>query len=125
MLKRRFGGALVALTMTVAAAAVAAPASAAVPFDFVPGSTTFTQSGPGSSVGGGHPDIKMTFRLQTDPMIGMGRAAQAPRTAVMDLPPGLVGDPQAADVCPLDDVLAGEQFSGAGRCPRRAAVGHA
>jgi len=111
------------------AMAAATPAAAAVPFDFLPGSATFTQSGPGAAVGGGHPNVKIAFRLQTDPTIGPapGRAAQAPKTAVADLPPGLVGDPKAASaVCPLDDVVAADvtlPVSGAGRCPRGAAVG--
>lgn len=108
----------------MAVMAAANPASAAVPFDFEPNGVEFTQSGSGVGVAGGHPDLRIGFRLQKDPDIGFaGRAPQAPKTATVELPQGLVGDPQVATVCPLDDVLATEQNAGIGRCPRTAAVG--
>lgn len=110
------------------ALAVAGPASADVPFDFEPGSVSFSQSGTGANVAGGHPDMRIAFRLQKDLSIGTGgRAAQAPRTSTVELPPGMVGDPHAASAtCPLEDVTAADQLStegAAGRCPRAAAVG--
>ncbi len=114
--------ATVAVPLTAMAAA--APAAADVPYEFVPDSTTFTQSGPGAGVAGGHPDVSIGFKLQTDPSVGTGRSAQATKTATVDLPPGLVGDPMAATAtCPLDDVVANEIAETAGRCPAAAAVG--
>jgi hypothetical protein len=119
-------GALVALTVALTAAlAAAVPASAQVPFEFVPGAQTFVQSGPGANVAGGHPDMTIDFKLVTDPTIGAGRVPQAPRTVVTDLPPGLVGDPKALDICPIDDVIGNEKVESAGRCPRRSAIGTA
>ena len=115
--------ALAALTATLGLVAAVAPASAAVPFAFEPGAQSFTESGPGANIAGGHPDVSLDFRIVTDPTIGNGRAAQAAKTVVTDLPVGLLGDPKAADICPIDDVVAGERPDGAGRCPRRSAVG--
>lgn len=112
----------VAITM-LALAMTAGAASAAVPYEFVPGAQTFTESGPGANVAGGHPDVSLSFRMQTDPTIGSGRAAQAPRTATVTLPPGMVGDPGAAVTCPLEDAVANEIAKTTGRCPRGAAVG--
>lgn len=129
--KGRFGmigkgrSALVASMAALAVAFAAGPASADVPFEFVPGGQTFTQSGPGANVAGGHPDMTIEFKLVTDPAVGVGRVPQAPRTVTTDLPPGLVGDPKAADVCPIDDAIANEKAEGAGRCPRRSAIGTA
>lgn len=123
MLRIKRGSAALALTTTVLAA-LAAQASADVPYEFVPGSTTFTQSGPQANVAGGHPDVSIAFRLQTDPAIGTGRSAQTTKKATLTLPPGLIGDPQAAtETCALDDVVANEVAATAGRCPRTAAVG--
>lgn len=103
---------------------VASSASADVLFEFVPGSTTFTQSGSDAGIAGGHPDLSLSFRLPVDPAIGVaGRAAQAPRIAGVTLPAGLIGDPTATKTCPLDDVVAMEKAAGAGRCDREAAVG--
>lgn len=114
--------AAVAITM-LALATTAAVASAAVPYEFVPGAQTFTESGPGANLAGGHPDVSLSFRMQTDPTIGSGRAAQAPRTATVILPPGMVGDPGAAVICSLEDATANEIAKTSGRCPRGAAVG--
>jgi hypothetical protein len=118
--RRMAATAIVPLVATMAVGS----ASAAVPFDFEPGSVEFTQSGAGANVAGGHPDLRIGFRLQKDMSIGFsGRVPQAPRRATVDLPPGLVGDPQVADICPLDDAVSTEQAVGIGRCPRTAAVG--
>lgn len=108
---------------TLALATTTGAASAAVPYEFVPGAETFTESGPGANLAGGHPDVSLSFKMQTDPTIGGGRAAQAPRTATVTLPPGMVGDPAAAVTCPLEDAIANEVAETAGRCPRGAAVG--
>lgn len=105
----------------VAGMTAATAADAAAPFEFVPGGQTFTLS---SSVGGGHPDLTVAFKLETDPPGGAGRAAQAVRSATVDLPAGLVGDPRAASTtCPMEDVVANEYDQTAGRCPHGAAVG--
>jgi hypothetical protein len=116
------GLAAAAITMVALAMSTGA-ASAAVPYEFVPGAETFTESGPGAGVAGGHPDVTLNFRMQTDPTIGSGRAPQAPRTATFTLPPGMVGDPGAAVTCPLEDAVANEIAKTAGLCPRGAAVG--
>lgn len=105
-------------------AGAAGSAGAAVPFEFLPGEQTFTQAGPEANVAGGHPDLKIAFELRSDPPGGSGMAAQAVRSATVDLPPGLVGDPRAASaICPMEDVVANEQAETAGRCPHGAAVG--
>jgi hypothetical protein len=117
---RRF--AALAITM-LALVTTAAVASAAVPYEFVPGAQTFTESGKGANLAGGHPDVSLSFKLQTDPTIGTGRAAQAPRTSTVILPEGLVGDTGATVTCPLEDAVANEVAKTTGRCPRGAAVG--
>lgn len=126
MVKMTLGRRVVAtvIASVAASAAIGAPTQAAVPFDLLPDSVEFVQSGPGAGINGGHPDLKIGFRMQSDPAIGQGRPAQATRNVAVDLPPGLVGDPRAAGaVCPLEDAVAGENRDGAGRCPRGAAVG--
>jgi hypothetical protein len=46
----------------------------------------------------------------------------AVKTTAVDLPPGLLGNPQAVPLCALSD-FPGEFFGGPGRCPIKAQIG--
>lgn len=126
---KRAGRSIVGLVTSVLAILVlAGAAEAATPaeFAFVPESLEFSQSGPHAGVNGGHPDLTIAFSMDTDPTKGTGRAAQAPRKTVVELPEGLVGDPQAATAtCALEDVTATQHSVSPlpGKCPRESAVG--
>ena len=114
--------------MTLAAMAFAmvvgvSGASAAVDYAFTPGTQTFVPSGPAAHTAGGHPDVTVEFKLETDPAIGTGRAAAVTRDSGIVLPVGMLGDPSSLDICSIDDVVANEVSATAGRCPRRSAAG--
>ena len=112
----------------VAMGATSAVADADVPFEFLPDSVTFTQSGAGADVNGGHPDTTIGFTLDSpNPAAAVSatnRPPQAPRTATVTLPAGLIGDPTAVGAtCPMDAVVLAEKKEALGVCPRAAAAG--
>ncbi|NLT07684.1 MAG: hypothetical protein GXY03_15450, partial [Solirubrobacterales bacterium] len=118
----RLRSVLVAAIAALAAAFATAPvAHGEVPFEFEPGAQALSQAGPGANLAGAHPDVTLTFRVRQDPVSGL--PGQAPNSAAVELPAGMVGDLRALDVCAVDDVIAAEKPAGAGRCPRRAAAG--
>ena len=104
----------------VTALAGAAAAHADEPFGFVDGSVSVSTS---TSQAGAHPDLNVRFAvtsvLDTHPLIPgfeMQRPLETPRDVVVDLPPGLVGDPSAVPRC------TAAQFARGG-CPPESQVG--
>jgi hypothetical protein len=85
-------------------------------YDFVNEPYTFTQAG-------GHPWALTTAIEFTSEELNASKAngaslipTQDPKDIVVDLPPGLLGDPMAAERCPLATALGGE-------CPASSQVG--
>lgn len=101
-------GALAALCLALTAALACSAAAEAEEFGVVPGSFQVTQS---TTQAGAHPDVTIRFeytsRLEMHPLLDpndpstqpMPRPLETPRNIAVDLPPGLIGDPSAADRC--------------------------
>ena len=75
----------------------------------------------------GHPSsLTTSFDVNSVVNLAYGSAGEATRSVqdvkdvVVDLPPGFVGDPQAAQQCPLHDLVTGATSSG---CPAASQVG--
>ena len=104
---------LTGLLMAIALLAVTAPAQAR--FGPQPGSFALSTSSPKA---GGHGDVVTTYTVnQTGPATPDGTT----KSLVVDLPPGLVGNPRAVPTCDIARVRA---FPPDG-CPMNTAVGYA
>lgn len=97
---------LTALCAAVALAlACAASAQAADEFGLVPGSFAASTS---STQAAAHPDVNVRFAINSRPAVQpatgnvMDEPAETAKTIVVDLPPGIVGDPQATPRCALE-----------------------
>lgn len=106
-----WAGALIALA---ALALAVAPAQAADEFGIEPGSFTATVS---TDQAGGHPDSIVSFRLRVKddgftPVDGM-------KDLVVDLPPGIVGNPQSMPKCTPGEI----DTRNGGLCPLATQVG--
>lgn len=101
-------------------------ASADTAYDLRPGAQSIVRQGAAANLAGGRTDIEISFGLIGEDRNGFADApVQGTRLAVVDLPPGLVGDPTSLATCSMDDVLANENVLYAGKCPRESAVGWA
>jgi hypothetical protein len=78
---------------------------ASADFGFVPGSFT---AGSASSQAGAHADISTTFAFNSHPDPSFGGTKNAsddnPKTIVVNIPPGVAGNPQAYPKCSYDDL---------------------
>jgi hypothetical protein len=117
------GRALLMLVMiTVAALLVAGQAHAE--FGLVPGSFeagAHNEDGSDYTQAGGHPYSAATsfeFNSTTVPQFGISPDGRGPHDLTVDLPPGFLGNPQAAEECPI--ALLGGLFSS---CPSSSRVG--
>jgi hypothetical protein len=81
----------------------------------------FDNNGEPSTQAGGHPYVLTTNLYFTSENQATDRASEEVKDIVVDLPPGLVGSPQAAPKCPLYALLQGG--SGATSCPLDSRVG--
>ncbi len=118
-LTRTIGGAAVGVGI---AAALAAPASAAIDLSRFDASITGADGGVVRQAGA-HADINVGFRVpihdEGDPVSG---PIEQPHRVRVDLPPGIVGDPRAIERCPSSGLKAG--FNGLGAiCPVGSQVG--
>jgi hypothetical protein len=59
---------------------------------------------------GGHPDVRTRFTLGTKVVGGVERTDGSLRDAIVELPPGLAGDPTGSAVCENDDFLTDEVY---------------
>ncbi len=93
------------LLALAAACALLVPASARADFGLVPGSVTVTARNANSTVAtqaGSHPaNLTVHFELKTDES-GKSEGGQM-RNALIDLPQGLIGNPQAIPTCSRQD----------------------
>ncbi|MDW5594609.1 hypothetical protein VSS74_09690 [Conexibacter stalactiti] len=112
---------LATLCLVLATALIgAAAAHAAEPFGFVDGSVGVSTS---TTQAGGHPDLNVRFALTSvmarHPIIDaleMPRPLETARDVVVDLPPGIVGNPGAIPRCAAADFFASS-------CPPESQVG--
>jgi hypothetical protein len=119
--RRPFARALATLCLVLATGlAGTAAAQAADPFGFVDGSVGVSTS---TTQAGGHPDLNVRFALTSvmarHPIISffeMPRPLETARDIVVDLPPGIVGDPGAIPRCAAADFFAST-------CPPESQVG--
>lgn len=91
-----------AFALLLALGAAPGAAQAADGFGVVPGS--FAAS-PSTTQAGAHPDVNVRFALNSSPAIHprsgalLDEPAETAKTVVVDLPPGIVGDPAATPRC--------------------------
>jgi hypothetical protein len=117
---KRFG--ILVMLMVAAKAILLAPACADVS-DFSLASVSASLS---TFQAGAHPDFETNFEVTTEPesnpnAFGLKRPYAAARDVVVDLPPGLIGNPNAVPQCTLAQL---ETFSQpAGGCPNVSQVG--
>jgi hypothetical protein len=102
-LRHAFPLACAALALTFALAlAGASSAQAADGFGVVPRSFAAT---PSTTQAGAHPDVNVRFALNSSPAIHprsgalLDEPAETAKTVIVDLPPGIVGDPTATPRC--------------------------
>ena len=100
-LARALAALAVALVATLAAAG-AARAEEAPAFGFRAGSVSLSTS---TAQAGAHPDLNVRFEIENRPAVHpvlgseLPKPIETPRNVVVDLPPGLIGDPSATPRC--------------------------
>jgi hypothetical protein len=127
-LSTRLGAALAAVAV---AAGVSVPVASALKIDTVSGSYTDAAGNPERQAGS-HPDVTVSFRVETDkstPVIDwlgedIYQVAEVFHRVKVDMPVGLVGNPQAAEACPVAK-LTGLVQGNAANCPASSQVGTA
>ena len=109
------------IALVVLACSLLAPAAAHADFGLVPGSlrvTALNKDGSPDLQAGSHPyEFLVHFDLKTDES-GLTQGG-AMRDAIVDLPPGLIGNPQAIPRCPTKDLEPREP-----RCPGETQIGY-
>src|SRR5262249_21684340 len=115
---------LAALTLpalaALAAAALWAPSAGADLSDFGLDSSSASVS---TTQAGAHPDLTVAFTLKLD---GNGDPFAQAKQVKIDLPPGLIGNPQAYPKCPMVEfgsIFTPDGNSGGGQCPVDSQVG--
>jgi hypothetical protein len=113
--------ALAALIATVAMLALAAPASATLGLTNWDGETLL-ENGEAATQAGSHPAIgSTTFSLTTTiTPAEQELPTEALKDAIAELPPGLLGNPQAVARCPIVDLLPESNIDS---CPSESQVG--
>ncbi|MFA4929490.1 MAG: hypothetical protein WC558_13310, partial [Patulibacter sp.] len=115
------------LTLGVAAAlfAGAAPNASAIEYESLGASFT-DANGQALRQAGAHGDVRVKFEVPArDPDAVFGEGSfpiEQPHRLVLDLPPGLVGNPTSTDTCPASQLKAGSNGTVA-LCPAGAQVG--
>lgn len=103
------------------AASVATPASAdPIQFDSFSGALSDSTGQPVRQAGS-HPDVQVSFRV---PQLTPGVLVDEPHRMIVDVPPGLVGNPRAAETCSELAMTAGPGGKAA-YCPVESQVGTA
>lgn len=110
---------LTILLAGLALAATLAPGAVADPSEY--GIKTFTASQT-TSQAGAHPDLSLDFELQTE---AGGQLPATTRDIAIELPPGLLGNPNAVPKCTAAQLMTTdvEDKSNASGCPQAAQVG--
>ncbi len=121
-LRRRVARFAATFGALVAVAAIAAPLASALSFETLEVSTN-TSSGAPLRQAGGHPDVRTQFRVpQINPSNPQTGPVEQPHRFLMELPPGLVGNPTAVASCPESGLTAGNAGASA-ICPVGSQIG--
>ncbi len=121
-LRRRVARFAATLGALVAVAAIAAPLASALSFETLEVSTSDSSGAPLRQAGG-HPDIRTEFRVpQIDPSNPQTGPVEQPHRFLMELPPGLVGNPTAVASCAESGLTAGNAGASA-ICPIGSQIG--
>ncbi len=110
---------LTILLAGLALSAALAPGAAADPSEYAIRTFTASQT---TSQAGAHPDLSLDFELETE---AGGQLPAATRDIAIDLPPGLLGNPNAVPKCSAAQLMTTdvEDKSNATGCPQAAQVG--
>jgi hypothetical protein len=126
-MKRAFAkrSALILVLATMAAALMATPAGAAIEFDSL--GSSLTTAGLPETRAGSHPDEYVTeFSVNTTPTPPGTEPSLIPvgelKDTVVDLPPGLIGNPTVAPTCPYA-VYFSSPDGVAKECPKSSVIG--
>ncbi|HYH53800.1 MAG TPA: hypothetical protein VD761_06690 [Solirubrobacterales bacterium] len=113
-----------ALTALALAVGISAPAASAIEFTQV-GAALDDIDGNPERQAGSHPDVRVRFDVpQIDPDNVDSAPVEAPHRFLIDLPPGLIGNPGAAELCPATALKGANQGNGAA-CPIASQIGFA
>jgi hypothetical protein len=111
--------AAIAISLAVVATMLAFSSAARAEFGVVPNSFEATVS---SLQAGAHPDATTTFAFKTKSVGGIETTDGSAKDIVVDLPPGLIGNPQAVAQCNISQLtFDGILFHGG--CPRDTMIG--
>jgi hypothetical protein len=123
-------------TAALAALALASPASAAeAPCELTPRTACFgletLDAALSTSQAGAHPDLTFGFGIEQDPeskpnVFGLRNSYAATRNVRIELPPGLIGDPNVLGLpqqCSVQGILTALASAGEGGCPNGSQVG--
>jgi hypothetical protein len=103
---------------------ISAPAASAIEFTQV-GAALDDIDGNPQRQAGSHPDVRVRFDVpQIDPENVDSAPVEAPHRFLIDLPPGLIGNPGAAELCPATALKGANQGNGAA-CPIASQIGFA
>lgn len=106
-LRRRAARFAASLAVLIAVAAVAAPLASALSFETLELSTNDSSGAPVRQAGS-HPDVRTQFTVpQIDPSDPETGPVEQPHQFLIELPPGLVGNPTAVPSCPVSGLNAG------------------
>lgn len=106
-------GCALAATLLLPSVAAAAPLPTMVLESF-----TAATTGPDATLAGGHPDVEFAYVLKRDPE-NTEQASGEVKDTVVELPPGLVGNPTAVSACPERIVV----LESGNRCPPDSQIG--
>jgi hypothetical protein len=105
-LRRRLIRLAVSMAAMVAMAAISAPLASALSFETLELSTNDTSGAPVRQAGS-HPDVRTEFTVpQIDPSDPETGPVEQPHQFLIELPPGLVGNPTAVPSCPESGLKA-------------------
>jgi hypothetical protein len=111
-----------ALTALALAVGISAPAASAVEFSILGASFDDIDGNPQRQAGS-HPDVTVRFDVpQVNPEDVESHPIEAPHRFLIDLPPGLLANPFAAERCP-ETALKGGNSGNAAACPVDSQIG--
>lgn len=121
-LRKRAAKAALALTTLGAIVGVSAPAASALAFDYV-GAAYTDVNGAAARQAGSHPDVRVKFRVQTwNPSDTESHPVEQPHRFKIDLPVGLLANPQGIPTCPISGLKLASSGNGA-ICPTESQIG--
>ncbi len=121
-LRRKTARIAFALVALAAALGVSAPAASALSFQKL-GSTVNDITGAPERQAGSHPDIRTQWVVpQQDPTNFESLPIELPHRFQIDLPPGLIANPQVAEFCP-ESALKGAMAGNGAACPIDSQIG--